>query len=194
MSQKRPDPLNVLPYATVRDSIHTGYLALVEGDGAIANIIQRRTDSPYSHVAVAGWESEGDVLMAGESTHPESRAVTLSSILRASPGRVDIYRLRPEISQLVKFGKVWEFMLRATGQSYPVEVLYHIWKDIVGLDPPHYPNSDNPETRRVCSQLAHAAFRVAGMPPMNPHDCCIYPCHWANPEWSEYLCTPVVEE
>lgn len=189
----RPSPLHLVPYQEFRGFCHTGYIGLTAGGGAIASIIQRRTNSPYSHAFMCGWESEGRVLMMSESTTPESRTVPLSPYIRKNSGLVDIYVLHPKIADSTDFARAWEFMLRAGGQDYPEAVLAHDWAVIAGLDPSHYPNSDDPETRRVCSQLLHAALRVAGMHPMVDYDCDAYPATFANPRFTHYFCTPIFE-
>ena len=194
----RPDPLRLIPYSECRDSIHTGMLALFSGpgegflDNVVVDAIERITNSAYYHSSLCGWENEGRVLLLAESTTPESRVVTLSSRIRLHPGSIDLYQLRPEIASQVDFSKAWEFLLRASGTDYPEAQLAHDWLTIRGLDRGHEPNSDDPETRRVCSQLVHAGLRVAGMPPIRERDCEIYPATLADPGWFQYVFSPTV--
>lgn len=188
---RRPDPLNLVSYATVRDSIQTGDMGLVCGEGPIADIIKRVTRSPYSHVFGCGWESAGGVLMVGESTEPESRIVCLSSWVKSHSGQIDLYRLLPEVLAPVNLEAWWSWILRASGVNYPEATLFHDWKVIAfGEDRvEHHPNSDAPETRRVCSEFLHAALRVNGMTPIVEHDCDAYPSTFAQRSVSTYFGT-----
>jgi len=186
---KRPDPLKLVPYAQARESIQLLDLGLVSGDSFLARQIQRWTNGPYSHAMTFGWCL--NVLMVAESTSPESRVVTASSQVKASPGRIDVYRLRPEILALVDVSKAWEWLLRASGVDYPEIELVRDWRQIVlGEGGHHWPNSDEPDgVRRVCSGLVHACWRVHGVPPIVERDCDAYPPTLADPGLVSYLFT-----
>lgn len=190
---RRPDPLKLVSYAEARDSIQTGDMGLVCGIGPAAWVIEQKTGSPYSHVAICGWESAGGVLMVAESTTPESRVVCLSSQVKAHSGQVDLYRLLPEVLAPVNFEAAWSWFLRASGVNYPEFVLAHDWIVLTfgGGHVDHWPNSDEPETRRVCSGLVHAGLRVNGMVPIVERDCDAYPSTFAQRSVATYFGTLV---
>jgi hypothetical protein len=176
-----------VPYDTARAWIQTLDIGLVCGTNPIAREIQRLTESDYSHALKCGWC--GSVLMAAESTRPESRIVTLSSRVADAPGRIDIYRLRPEVAACVDENRAWAWAKRAAGIDYPESEILADWREIVlGVDNDR-PNSDCPTTRRVCSEMIHACLRVAGMAPIREFDCDVYPGTLADPGWVNYLYT-----
>jgi len=184
---RRPDKLNCVPYTRARERIQTLDICLVAGTGLVAREIQRLTKSDYSHCMLAGWC--GSVLMVSESTSPESRLVTLSSRVAAYPGRIDVYRLRPEVAACIDENRAWAWAKRASGIDYPESHILRDWREIVlGIDHAT-PNSDEPEVHRVCSGLVHACLRVAGMAPIRSHDCDVYPGTLADPGWVNYLYT-----
>jgi len=111
--------------------------------------------------------------------------------VRESAGFIDLYRPTEYTLQSLNIPAMWSWLHRATGVEYPKEVLIHDWVVIAsdGRFARHYKNSDDPEFRRVCSMLAHAAFRIHGMPPMVERDCEAYPETFRNPQWFSYLAT-----
>lgn len=189
---RRPPNLRYVEYDNFRGQCETGMLALVTGKGLMANLIRSATASDYAHVVMLGWDCGHRVLLASESTTPESRTIPFSAIVAKNQGCVDVYRLTEARRGPVNMYRAWEFMLRAGGQDYPEMILIHDWLTITGIaERRHYPNSDDPTTRRVCSQLVHAALRVAGMDPIAKYDCDVYPGHFARADVGEYVGTLV---
>ncbi len=190
--QTRPSPLRIVSYEEYRDNLQICDIGLVVGEGVFERAIQRITRSPYSHWQMHGWV--GSAAALSESTYPRSRTVPLRPRVKAQSGMIDVYRLRPELARVVDLEKAWDFMFRAGDQDYPESQLIADWRYILSGRGRAMPNSDSPEELRVCSQLGHAALRVAGMPPMEEYDCWVFPRHGAYPTWTSYVCTLAWEE
>lgn len=188
MGFRRPAKLIKTPYSRFRPTAATGMMCLFSGHGPGSQLIQAATDSDYSHIGAMGWCS--GVLMLAESVRPFSRAVSLSSQVKACPGIIDVYEFLPRVSLDVE--EAFDFMLRAAGQDYPEEWIVNNWLRIhwgQWVEP--IPNDNNPEIPRHCSGTWAAATRCAGMKPIREFDSDSYPDMWADPLISQYVCTLV---
>lgn len=175
--------LPIVSYADARESIATGDIACFRGDDLISRVIAQATGMPESHVAYLLWPGDADVLMVVEAWHPMSRAVEFSSRVQAASGRVDVYRLRPEIVATINLAVVTAFMLRATNVDYPENWLFNDAMHILFPSWPAvkpFPNSADPKIPRHCSGVISAAMFQGGLPRMKEFDCYVYPGDWHN--------------
>ena len=186
-SIRRPNPLCLVPYREFRECAVTGMIGLTYGTDPIARLIQTATNSDYSHALMIGWGAP-DVLCLAESREPHAQVIGLSHRVLLRSHLIDVYRL------LVPFDehRAWAFMLRLSGTDYPESWIVDDWLRIqFGDVVPPVPNSDDPERPRHCSGALSAAFRIAGVPAIKDHDSDVWPCSFALPSVSEYVCTPI---
>lgn len=189
--------LPIVNYAEARERIHTGDIALYDGDGVANEIIEQATGAPYgiraSHAGFLLWPGSADVLLTVEAWSRESRCVEFGGRVEQASGRVHVFRLKTGLLAQVNMDKAAEFAWRATPVNYPEDhLLKAAWAIISGKPIRTVLNSDSPKAVRQCSELVAAIFRIAGLPPQSPPkdlDCMNWPVDWSNPALVDGLFT-----
>ena len=192
---QRPSPLNFVLYSQLPQLL-TGplYIGLqADGTRLMERRIQAITQSPYYHVGFVGQSPAG--LMFAESTLPKADVVPFGPRVQRLSGRIDIFRLIPEIDERA----VWRWACQCSGEWYGVQDLIEVYLDRYrGHYVPVVPNSDIPRgCDRDCSCQVHAALRVHGFPLLwpteLPYDAVIAPsdlCEQTKPQCFRYICSP----
>lgn len=93
---RRPPPhADGKTYQQLRDEIATGDLLLFRGNRWLSDVIERLSDSPYSHVAVlARW---GDRVVAFQADLQGVQLLPASTMVCKYPGKVDWWSLKREL-------------------------------------------------------------------------------------------------
>jgi hypothetical protein len=175
------DSFRPIDYATARDLIRCGDIALCGGYTLMSEGIKRITKSRYTHATMLGrfasQDSRNDVVMIGDTMqHHGARIRPLSQEVSEWPGLYDVYRV---YAPGFDGDAAWAFMLRASGCRYGWGCIAAVWaRRRLGRIVPTAllpRNSDIPQTRRDCSALVHACLRNGGGPQRETLDCLVTP-------------------
>jgi hypothetical protein len=164
-------PVPVKSYSDVRHHIKSGDILLCSGASTFSKMIQRATNSMWSHVAFILRLDVIDRIMVLESVESIGvRAVTLSSYLwdynatgKAYPGKLLVARHHDAISDHIPH--LSKFATDLLGYPYNTEQILRIAARIsmnnIGLQ---VPASDPPSTREfICSEYAYACLKSIGI-------------------------------
>jgi hypothetical protein len=181
--------LPILSYAEAREYIETGDIACFRAGPrdyiaqaiARAESIDLHEEVHEAHVGYLVWPCP-TVLSIIEAWEPVSRCVEFSSRIEEASGYVDVYGLTDEARALVSLDAVTEAGWRATNVNYPenhlLEAAWHILMPQWFPAPEPVPNSNDPKSPRVCSELIQWMFAVGGLPRMVPLDSQCWPAHF----------------
>jgi hypothetical protein len=180
-------------YAAVRSLIRNGDLALCRGSSVEGTLISEVTGSQYTHATMLGWARPNTLMMGETRQRADGRLIDCRSEIARWPGYYDVYRVR---SRTFDGNAAWTFMCHAAGSRYGWLHLARVWaRRRLGqrLIPP-IPNSDDPSSERFCSELVHAAMRLAGGPQCKEFDCDVTPGDLASSPHVRYLFTLFADE
>jgi len=157
----------LISYNEARTKIRDGDVLLFRRRrGFWGKLIATAGRSPYSHAAMAAWW--GDRLMCLETAQGlGGRAVLLSTLVEAAPGRIDVFRALPALRRFKRRAAV-EAMLDVTGRRYG-------WRSLLKASLMHLPvarllalpDTDDRANGSLpfCSQAVARACRLGGLDP-----------------------------
>lgn len=157
--------LPVVPYEKIRDYLQTGHIFFSSGSYAFSGIIQRLTNSVWSHVAIVYKDEKlGRVLVLEAEPQVGIRMIPLSNYLRnyhgkkrPYKGQVVIAKLRsqPEEEQL---NKAISFGLDQLTRPYDNREIIRIMLRILFRKGKREKNKNY-----ICSELVRDAYAKAGI-------------------------------
>lgn len=160
-----------LPYHAMRDQIKSGDILLCSGNAFFSNMIQRATNSPWSHVAFVLRLDIIDRIMVLESVESIGvRTVLLSSYVqnyngtgKGYPGKIALAR-HQDIQQenMVNLSRSATALL---GYPYDTEEIVRIASRIgmhsIGL--PESGRDPIPQREFICSEFVYTCFKSIGV-------------------------------
>lgn len=144
----------------VRAQLRSGDVLLFKGDIAFSRLIEAVEGGTYSHSAfVLRWNARAMVVQA---EFPRLEAVPTSIAIEKYSGRVDWYRLRPEVYANLDVARLTHEATRLLGRSFAVLDLLRV--GLYNMLEKPIPKQKNPEDAFFCSEYVAHCFRKAGFP------------------------------
>jgi len=164
----------LVDYNNVRKDIRDGDILLCSGTGTFSRLIQKFTDSKWSHVGFILWAKRFDRLMVMESKESHGvRSVPLSSYQKYK-GKVTIWRdSRWNGPDLKKLG---QFAIDHLGYSYDKKAIAKLALRI-SLNLKREREDDD---KFICSEFAAVCFEQVGLDYEWPNSGIIVPDHFAT--------------
>ncbi len=113
-----------LTYHDVRDQISDGDILMFVGNGPISRFIRWGSDGSYSHCGIASWD-DGQ-LMVYQAVFNGLQYVAASDCVRKYNGRVDWWKLRPEVAATVDRSGIIEQARRHLGKPFATLGMIHL--------------------------------------------------------------------
>lgn len=156
----------LVQYAAVRDQIQEADVLIVRGRGLVSRAIGVAGRSEASHAGVIG-RAYGRLFVMQQTGIGQKRPL-LSEVVRACPGRVDLYRIWQDLA--------WEETRKICQTAMDLASQRYGWGDICRVACYHLPvvrwftdrrgceAEDAPNRRRplFCAGLVSASYRSAG--------------------------------
>ncbi len=158
-------------YADIRNNIRSGDILLCSGNALFSTLIQKATQSVWSHVAFVLRVDAIDRIMLLESVESIGvRAVTLSSYLHdyngtglPYPGKLLLARHQDMRQENIK--NLSKFAVDLLGHPYHTDEIANIAAK-VSMNALGFPNGNQealPQKEFICSEYAYACFKSVGV-------------------------------
>ncbi len=179
----------VINYMDIRHQIEDADVFMFRGDMLISRMFQAGSGSRYSHSGIVGWWHRRLMLFQAELACVQ--AVPVSVVVQGYQGKIDWYKIRPELRAKVDPVDILEEAKTNLGLAYgTVDVLRTILHDIAGMDLPE--DCENPHAL-FCSQYVARCFRRAGLPLTEEPDMAVFPSEIASSPVLTYMGTLVCD-
>jgi hypothetical protein len=173
-----------LSYQDLRAQIRTGDLLLFRGNRALSDVIERLSDSPYSHVAIlARWN---DRVIAFQADTQGVQLLPASKMVCKYQGKVDWWSLKSELREDGVFDPkaLLDASLTLLGIKYGYWTLIKLgFRILLGRALPRRDAHATPDSL-FCSQFVSRCFRAAShdVLDVNPNadDACTSPANFAT--------------
>lgn len=150
--------MKTLPYVQTREAIRDGDMLLWKGETFVSRGIRAVTESEYSHVSIARWDT-GRLMHFEAVWHGTAYNPLSGSVKSYGSATVDVYRLRSTTG--VEMHKVFQVALGLLNRPYDYRQIRRILiKTLFGS----VVRDTRGELRKlICSEYASYCYRFAGV-------------------------------
>jgi hypothetical protein len=149
-----------LQYGDIRARVEDGDILLFRGTIFLSRVIERVSHGAYSHCAIAATWGERKMILQAEIMGGV-QAVPMSVAVGTYKGRVDWYKLRPEVRAKLDLAVLLSEARADLGLTYATSDLLRVAAhSLFGAGLPT--DCDNPHAL-FCSQYVERCFRKAGV-------------------------------
>ncbi|HEX4446064.1 MAG TPA: hypothetical protein VH044_04985 [Polyangiaceae bacterium] len=166
-----------LQYGDIRGRVEDGDILLFRGTIFLSRVIERVSHGAYSHCAIAAAWGERKMILQAEIMGGV-QVVPLSVAVGTYRGRVDWYKVRPEVRAKLNMGVLLAEARADLGLTYATSDLLRVAAhSLFGAGLPS--DCDNPHAL-FCSQYVERCFRKAGVALSTDSDVGTSPSRIAN--------------